>query len=76
MIHPFSVHGVLEAIESLAENARQKGETIVQLRVGTDLKEEFEQSAGADFADGLYRDIPVSFDAIDPSTVLSENEPA
>jgi hypothetical protein len=76
MIHPFSVHSVLEAIDSLLEDASHKSHRVVQLRVGVDLKDEFEQSAGADFANGVYRDIPVSFDAIDPSTVLSETEPA
>lgn len=75
MTHPFRVHGVLEAIDSLFEQAARKGETVVQLRLGADIQEEFEQGAGGDFSEGVYRGVPVSFDAIDPSAVLSETEP-
>jgi len=63
-------------IEDLFEAARRKDMITVQVRVGEDLRRAFEDQAGGLFDNGVYKGVPISFDAIDPSAVLAETEPA
>lgn len=66
---------IFTQIDALLDDLRRTGQKAKKLRIGPDLREEFESQAGAAYVDGRYFDIPVTFDAIDPTSVVVDSEP-
>ena len=62
-------------IDSLLDEIRKRRQEPQAIRVGADVRADFEARAGAAYVDGAYFGIPVTFDAIDPTSVSIDSEP-
>jgi hypothetical protein len=60
----------------LLDQAKLANQKVLRVRIGEDLKVNFERDAGVMYADGKFAGYPVTFDPIDPSTAIVETEPA
>jgi len=65
---------IFDHIDALLTDIRRSGQTALTIRLGADVREFFEAHAGAAYVDGRYLDIPVTFDAINPTSVIVDSE--
>lgn len=69
------VDDIFSHIDALLTELRISGQEPKAIRVGSEIQVDFESQAGAAYINGRYFDIPVTFDAIAPTSVLVESEP-
>jgi hypothetical protein len=63
---------VFEQIDALLGELRRSNRKAKAISIGQDMKAAFESQAGAAYVRGCYFGIPVSFDAVEPTTVTVE----